>query len=347
MDPRILALLSNQHGLLTRQQALDCGLGADEVRRLVRSGAWVAVRRGVYALAEAWAELDTWLEQPRLRSLAAGMLMKGPFVFSHDSAADLLGLPILRASPDLVHVTRAGVTGARNRYGVKHHGAPYDVSHVVEAFGVPCLDLTRTAVDIAREHGFRHGLVACDGAMRLGVRRGDLRAMAQTMRHWTGVPAARRAIELADPGAESVGESLTREVVVGLGIGTPETQFEIRDEQRWVRCDIRVGRHLFEFDGYTKYGAAHDDGVRDPRATAWDEKRRQDWLHRHRLGVSRIVWAELWGVRLDALKRRLRAEAAQTERMWGSDISDLEHLRVARRPRAGRAGRAGRPLDPL
>jgi hypothetical protein len=331
MNPRIAGHLAQHHGLVTRQDALACGLSEREVRRLVATGEWVAVRRGVYTTAEIWDALDVWVARPRLRSLAAGMQLIVEHVFSHDSAADLLGLPILRAQPDLVHVTREGVTGSRNRFGVVHHGAPFHESQVVKAFGVPVLNLARTAVDIAREHGVTHGLPACDGAMRMGVTRRQLEAAYAPMRHWTGVGDARLSVELADPGAESVGESLMREMIIELGIGEPETQFEIRDSTGWARCDVRVGRHIFEFDGRMKYLAAPDGGVSsDPAATPWKEKLRQDWLTRHRLGVSRVTWANLWGQQRARTMIALEREFRETEMRYGNSIDDLAGLVVRR-----------------
>lgn len=332
MDPRIVGQMARQHGLITRRQALTLGLSEKEVRQFVATGTWIPVHRGVYALASAWTELDRWVEQPRLRSLAVGMQLTVDHVFSHDSAADLLGLPILRARPDLVHVTREGVTGSRNLHGVKHHGAVYHDSQVETAFGVPVLNLARTAVDIAREHGLVHGLPACDAARRRGEAVHQLQAACAPMRHWKGVPAARRSIELSDPGAETVGESLMRLMILEIGIGEPETQFEIRDADGWVRCDVRVGRHIFEFDGRKKYLRPVDGGVaRDPALAAWNEKLRQDWVTRHRLGVSRVTWAELWGQRRVHAKRRLESEYRETEARYGTSIDDLAHLIVVRR----------------
>ena len=94
---------------------------------------------------------------PRLRAVAAGLATRSGFVFSHDSAAHLLGLPFLRPRRELVHVTRPGVVGSRHQHGVKHHRAPFLATQVVRAGGWRCLDLARTALDLAREHGYDAG----------------------------------------------------------------------------------------------------------------------------------------------------------------------------------------------
>jgi len=50
--------MSTQHGLITCDDAMTAGLPPDEIRRLVRSGSWVTVRRGVDMEAAEWEELD-------------------------------------------------------------------------------------------------------------------------------------------------------------------------------------------------------------------------------------------------------------------------------------------------
>ena len=55
----------------------------------------------------------------------------------------------------LIHVTRRGVRGVRVEHGVEAPpGAVLRYDQVVVVDGVPVLDPARTALDIAREHGF-------------------------------------------------------------------------------------------------------------------------------------------------------------------------------------------------
>ena len=107
---------------------------------------------------------------------------------------------------DLVHVTRPGVTGSRTENGVKHHLAGYDERDVTSASGLRTTDLARTAVDIAREHGFEDGVVAADAALRMGATQGDLHRALERMTFWPHVTEARAAVKVADGGAQSVGE---------------------------------------------------------------------------------------------------------------------------------------------
>ncbi len=334
MLPDVLAALARNRGLITRREALAAGLAPGQVDRLVRSGAWVAVRRGVYAERELWESLDRHRERPRCFDRAASLSMVTPHVMSHTSAALELGLDVLLPDPRFTHITRPGVLGSRTRCGVKHHKAVYHPSQVEVVDGRPMLDRARTAVDIAREHGLQHGVVACDSALRAGVPRARLERAYAPMRNWPGVTAARAAVELADAGAESVGESLARLLVWELGIGRPQTQFGLTDGHRTVWCDLRVGRHVFEFDGRVKYLPADRGGVGvlPPEEVVWREKQRQDWLAGLGLGVSRIVWDDLWGAARRRTRERLLREYDATVQRTGASIDDLSRF-VIRRPR--------------
>jgi hypothetical protein len=330
--PDLSAILARQRGLITRRQALDLGMSGPHIDGLVRTGQWVLVRRGVYTPGHRWRALDLHDGRARARARAAYLQMRAAAVLSHESAARELGLAILTPDEDIIHVTRHGARGNGVEHGVKHHRAPYSASQVIVVEGVPVLDAARTSVDIAREHGYVHGVVACDSARQLGVDLASLWEAAAPMVCWPEVTVVRAAIQDSDPGAESVNESLGRILVNELGLGPVQTQFEIVDGSRHARCDMRIGRHLVECDGFAKYlsveqgGLANEDAVR----VVWREKQREDWLRGHRLGMSRLIWADYWGPRRELAKERLRREYDATCAAYGTDISDLDHLLVRR-----------------
>lgn len=334
MHSLVLARMHANSGLITRRQALDAGLTPAQVLALVRGreSAWVAVRRGVYAERSAWDALDEYVGRRRLESRAVQLSMVTEHVLSHDSAALELGLTMLHPETPLVHITRPDVRGSRTEHGVKHHGAVHRAEQVVIPDGIACLDAARTAVDIGREHGYLAGLVACDSALRAGVSRGQLGAALEPMRCWPHVTAARAAVEHADAGAESAGETLGRDLLVEMGLGPVETQFELRDATGWARCDLRVGRHVFEFDGRVKYRRRDTGGVSDlpVEEVVWQEKRREDWVCGFGLGMSRLVWSDFWGAQRQRTKLRLAREYALTETRFGYSLDDLAHLVVRR-----------------
>ena len=119
-----------------------------------------------------------------------------------------------------------------------------------------------------------------------------------------------------------------------LGHGRPETQFGLTDGTRTALCDLRLGRQMFEFDGHLKYRRVEDGGLADIDAAdvVWYEKQRQDWVCGFKLGMSRLVWDDLFGSRRELTARRLEREYLDTCARFGTSIDDLTAYRV-RRPR--------------
>src|SRR5687768_8931645 len=78
-------LAAQQHGVVSRRQALEAGMTRDMVARRVRKGAWLVALPGVYRVAGA---PKTWLAQ-----IMAAVLWGGrDAIVTHRSAARLLGL---------------------------------------------------------------------------------------------------------------------------------------------------------------------------------------------------------------------------------------------------------------
>jgi hypothetical protein len=323
MYPEFPLLHPDADGLITRRAALAAGADGPGLQRLVREDRILRLRRGVYVDTETWRRLDPFRGQPLLRVRAAMRVLTCDFVLSHDSAALLHGMGVPDPRSCLVHVTRRKVHGDAERAGVKHHLAPYADRQVVVVDGLRVLDPARTALDMAREHGLVAGVACCDAALRAGTRRSDLWAARAAMRCWPGSTVMDKAMSLADPGAESWLESEGRLLVIGLGIGRPETQFGLTDGRRTAWCDLRVARHVFEVDGWVKY-----DGP-TPRDVLRREKKRQDFVTGFKLGVSRITAADLRGGQV-AARRRLLREFHDTCARFGTDVSDLEPYRLRR-----------------
>lgn len=320
------ALMRRQHGLITHDQLRQIGASPEDVRRLVKAGRLVRLRRGTYCDGDTWRGADSYREQPILRVRAASLTLRStPYAFSHDSAAIVLDMGSPSPTSALVHVSRTKVHGDAVRAGVKHHLAPYSATRVLEIDGLRLLDPARTALDLAREHGRSAGLAGCDAALRLGVPREELELEFAEMHCWPNSRIMRWCIEHCDDGAESYLESQGRELVLELGIGSPETQFGLADGRREVWCDIRVARHVFEVDGLLKYADDPDKA----RAVLRKEKERQDFISGFKLGVSRITARDCGPGRAAALVRLAR-EFEDTCRRFGTSIEDLRPFIVPR-----------------
>jgi Transcriptional regulator, AbiEi antitoxin len=333
-------VMATQQGLLTRAQALDAGLSPTTIRHLVRTGVLVIVRRGVYADGDLWRSLDVYRGQHRLRTRAALLTMRRSWVISHDSAGHEHELELLLPPDPHVHITRPGWPKAWTEYGVKHHLAPFRDEQVMHVNGLRALDIARTAVDIAREHGTPFGEVACDSALRMGVSRAALEAAYEPMRNWPYVTRTREAVAFARPGTGSVAESLGRLLVEELAIDAElEIQFPVRRRDGSVAwLDIVVGCHGFEVDGKGKYIPIESGGLATKPSfeVLWDEKRRERDVHQLGLGTSRIFWEDFWlPQRYEAL-RRLRSDYDETAQRFGTRLP--ERLVREAREIKGRAG---------
>lgn len=318
---KALAHMAANGGLITRSCCLDLGMTPEAVRHQLRTD-WVVVRRGVYARAETWDRLDEYRGRPLLRAHAAVLATRRGWVLSHDSSAHQQGLGILTPARPLVHLTRPGHTDAWTRDGVRRHLARYRQDQVVTVDGFPCLDLARTACDIARDRGVEHGVAAMDAALRRGVTRAALWEAVAPMTSWPHVTEVRDAIELADAGAANARESQGRLLVDELGIGEVETQFPLMLGERLVWCDLRVGRHFFEFDGRIKYQRVEDGGVADRPIdqVVWEEKKRERLIRAEGFGVSRIIAQDFHPDHRAEAKARLRAEYDVTVARFGTDL---------------------------
>jgi hypothetical protein len=293
----VVSLMESQHGLVTRRQLIGAGLHPRDVARLVAQGALLRVRHGVYADAEAWHALDPYRGQPLLRVRGAHLTLTSTYAFSHDSAALLHGMGVPDGRTALVHVTRRKVHGDAIRAGVKHHLAPYPPGQLTSVDGLPALDVARTALDLAREHGLVPGVAACDHALRHGITRRVLHDVLARMSCWP--------------------ESRVMRSCIGL-----------TDGSRVVWCDMRVGRHIFEFDGALKYGLDNPSGE-DPTTVLWREKGRQDFITGFHLGVSRITTHDCHAGKAAALRRLEREYTASCAR-FGASIDDLTPYIVRR-----------------
>ncbi len=342
MESRLIACLAQGHGLATSAALRRAGFSSRQISGWVRTGVLVPVRRGVYTSAELWDSWDEYVARPLARIRAAATTIEIPFAFSHDSAAIVHGLPLLRPQDAAVHLTRGDMRATRVKGGIHHHGARFDASRVQSVGDLDVLDPARTVVDLAREHGYRAGLVAADGAMQLGIGRGQLRRAAREMSGWPFSLTVSAVVEDADPGAESVIETLGRELLMEAGLRNIETQFPVAVPGGVAWCDLRVGCHVVECDGRSKSRPVADGGLadRELERVLWDERRRQREVCSVGLGMSRLVWTDLWGEARERAKERVLREEEVTRRRFGDTLpSDLEEF--ARRMRGRRYRVAG------
>lgn len=213
-------------------------------------------------------------------------------MLSHQSAASLHRLPLLKGELDSVHLLSGKTRGGHKR-GRRHihAGTPGDSTTVTD--GVRVTSLARTAVDVAAAGSFAQALVVLDGALRLGVTPESL-AGELAVRRRAGIAVARRALACADGDSESVGESWSRAQFILAELPPPRLQVCHQCRTQRPRVDFDWdGRLVGEFDGFVKYGREFLRPGEAPADAVFREKVREDELRERGLMVVRWTWRDL------------------------------------------------------
>ncbi|QNG20169.1 type IV toxin-antitoxin system AbiEi family antitoxin domain-containing protein [Rhodococcus triatomae] len=291
--------------IITRESARSRGLSDREIRRLVDSGTWVRVIRGVYVPRSAYTALDV-VERHRLLCEAT-VSVGGDLVLSHVSAAILHGFTVWNVPLERAHVIRDKPTGnSISNSRIVHAGrlAPGDVT---DLRGTAVTTPARTVADLAATLPFEQALVIGDHALRTAHLVPEDIAHALHPSH----PGSRKACRVArflEPGSESVGESRSRAAFIREQLPLPVTQADVFDAagNHLGRVDFlwKEDGVIGEFDGRIKYGRLVPEGS-TPEDVLWAEKRREDALRAAGWQIVRWTWDDLSNT--DELTARIRA----------------------------------------
>jgi hypothetical protein len=268
------------------------GITARRLQALTLSGDLVRMRQGVYATrgAVAWAADDP-RRSHALRALAATRSAGSDCVASHQSAARIHSIDLLKSVPEsVVTLTRPPTrrTGQPNSTGIVFHTATLPADHLTTHWGASVTTPARTVVDLARTLPFIDGVVLTDSALHLRLTtRPELLRVVGSCAQWPGVSVARRSIAFADGRAESPLESCARVTFDAAGLEPPELQVTIRGDGFVYRSDFYWARHrtIVEADGMAKY----EDPVR-----AREQIRRDRLLRDAGYKLVHFTWRELF-----------------------------------------------------
>lgn len=269
------------------------------LRRAVRSGSIVRIRRGAYVDASEWRALSN---DNKYRALvyASAAALSNDSVFSHQSAAALWGLPNIGPWPSDVHVLVERASGGRSDPGIRRHALGLDAANTSTRDGVLVTGLARTVVDLAASAPLFSAVAAVDGAIhkpRYGsgpmLSKEELYAQWDAMMPFRGFARARRIIDFGETGAGSTSESASRVSIALLGFPAPQLQREFIVAGRGVQVDFYFPEvdAIGECDGLDKYLSADLRGGRSVEQVVLDEKYREDALRRQVSGFAR------WGSR--------------------------------------------------
>lgn len=232
----------------------------------------VYARRGVVLTAQDTA-MAAWLWSGRTATVAGV------------SAAALLGSRFSAngAAAELIRPHR------RTPAGISVFSDAVDARDIVRRGRVALTGPARTAFDIGRRHPIVTAVTHVDALLHAtGCRIDDVRDVA--LRH-PGARNMRRlltVLDLADAGAESPTETLTRLFLLAAGLPRPDTQIPVRDASGRVRYRLDLGwperMVAVEYDG-EHHWTGHAQRARD--IERWEFLAEQGWT------IIRVSWAQL------------------------------------------------------
>ena len=280
LNPGLAQLASRQHGMFTWSQAMACGYSKHVIRGHAHAGRWQRVHYGVYV---AQAESPSFWQRCFGTLLAAltGSAISGRSALRAHGVSVMDRYYRVEVRPPL----RIALTPSRD-------AEPDDPSTAMVR-GVRVVRPAIACMDVARADSLALAVAALDEVLRRGIAtREELELVWATLPAGTrGRRTARRALDLADPRAESPPESMLRVAMVTAGLPTPEVQIVITDANGAfvARTDLGYSklRLAIEYDG----AATHRD---DPH-TFREDRRRQNRLLAEGWTVLRFTGADLFG----------------------------------------------------
>ena len=273
-DRAIHALAGGQHGVISRAQLSELGLGRRAIDHRLEIGRLRALHRGVYAVVggRLMTRRSHWM---------AAVLACGPgAVLSHRAAAALWGI---RGG------SRVEVTVPRRRKpreGIHIHWANLPKDEITTHLGIPVTTVPRTLLDLSAVVQRDELRSAMRQAEQLGLRDplwlGDL--LARYPRK-PGAPVARMLIEEAQSGLGIVrSEFEERFQAFLLNACLPSPMTNVLIEGMEVDCAWPEQRLIVELDGretHDNHHAFEQDRARDRRLGA------AGWR------VVRVTWRQL------------------------------------------------------
>jgi hypothetical protein len=283
--------------VILRRDLVGQGLNDRAIARLVDQGELVRIRRGAFAPASVWAELD---DDGRfgLRSRAVLRQARTPVVLSHTSGLPEYEAPTWGFDLSNVHITRTDGLAGRKGAGVQQHCGVLRARDLVVINGAPVMNPARITLETTTLGNPEASLCVANHMLHVGLTTiYELNAQYVDMQAWPETLAAEIVLRLADPRIESVGETRTMFCCFRQSLPMPTPQFEIKDASGRVvaRVDFawpELGVFL-EFDGRIKYEKLLREGERASDVVIREKEREQMICRLTGWRCIRITWADL------------------------------------------------------
>ncbi len=291
--------------------------GARQLSRLAASGELHRVRRGLYLRTELWSSLKPW-EQYRVHIQAVHELARTVPVFARQSAAQVMGLPLVRV-PRPVETLCAAKNGGQSSNGVhrlpaidgdpppwRMHGLLVTQPHITARDMAVCLPLAQSLPAMDRLLSMRI-LPGSPANVPLTFPVEKIQLAISRLPYASQKRRALRVLAAGNGLSQSAGESLSRAIMLENGFPEPALQVPFHDKRGLVGYpDFAWEEYkvLGEFDGFEKYSAQRYLRGRTPSEVVVAEKVREDRLRALGYRVVRWVWDDLTDPhRLPALLR--------------------------------------------
>jgi Transcriptional regulator, AbiEi antitoxin len=305
-------LLRSNRGFFSRAEAIDCGETDRTLAAARRAGLIVRLRRGMYAPSDVYnANDDTGKHLLHARAALAAQC--GRAALTGPSAAALHGFALYDQDLTVVHLVRLDRGCSHHAAKINHHVVTQDIEDDIGVYdGIMAINPARAVWEVACRSSLEGGVVTADSALHQDPQlREALEELQQRFAYFPGSRRGRLAVKLADPRAESPGESVTRVQFYRYDIPMPELQYHVVD-----RYGVLIAisdfyweehRHLGEFDGKIKYQKFLRPGETASECV-FREKKREDAMRADLRGMSRFIWSEI----MPHSVRRTMAELARS-----------------------------------
>ena len=263
VEARVLERMRQQHGLITRRQALAVGMTDKQIWGRVRAGHWVRVARGVYRHA-------VFPETPPSRLLAGCMAWNA--LASHRAAAALQGIDGYKL--DRVELLVPWERKPVVRNAILHRTTQMDLTKPVIRNGIPCTWVGRTVLDLATVVNRKRLIHTIDAVLRDGLTRAsDLYAVlvSHSRQGRTGCVALREALDERcgdDPVPLSAWSRMVADLLVEEGLDRPVMEHRIYNPtgELVAQVDLAYPHHRVAIELDSKRWHLNSDSFEaDPR----------------------------------------------------------------------------------
>ncbi|WP_425862187.1 hypothetical protein [Arthrobacter sp. TWP1-1] len=292
---------------ITAESKYEDEHSARRLSRLAKSGALIRVRRGLYLPADVWSSLTPW-HKYRVKIQSVHETAVGKPVFARESAAQIIGLPLIGTPKDVQTIVPRGRIGGQSSNGVHRLNGIDRDPKPWEMFGLLVTPPVQTARDMAVRLPLTKSLAAMDRLLQGKVFPGSPPQMNLTFTEQHVIDSVAllpnetqrgrvmRVLEAANGLSQSAGESLSRAFMILNGFPRPTLQVEFRDGRGRIGFpdfDWEEYKTLGEFDGYEKYSAQKYLKGKTPSEVVVEEKNRENRLRALGYNVVRWTWDDL------------------------------------------------------